>query len=92
MNTIVKELLATAKEVAAERRRDNTGKPIRPIEHYVLAWKLSGYGTRYFMDGSIHSPQFTEDIYDAFEFTGAKLMDMAYDWTMNWNAVSVKFL
>lgn len=92
MNKQASELLMIAKELVADRRTDNTGKPIRPTEHYVLVWKLSGYGSKYFMDGSIHAPEFTTDIDEAFEFNGARLLDMAYDWTMNWNAISVKFL
>jgi hypothetical protein len=80
---------AVLKKLAA-RRQDKTGEPIRPVEHYILVWKLSGYGTKYFKDGSIHAPEFTTDVDEAFEFSGFNLQNMAYDWTMNWNAV--KFL
>ena len=76
---------AIAERVAG--RTDVSGNPLRPVLHYLLASKRKGYGGKYISDGTLHAPTFTTDIDEAMEFTGGELVRMAYDWTLDWNAV-----
>ena len=91
---VAKELVKIAKHLVGlvGRRSDNTGKPIRPVEHYILVLKSGGNRGKYFMDGSLTSPDLTDDISRAFEFSGGRLLDMGYDWTLSWNAIGSRFL
>lgn len=84
-NDSTNRLAAIAERVAG--RTDISGNPLRPVLHYLLASKRKGYGGKYISDGTLHAPTFTTDIDEAMEFTGGELLRMAYDWTLDWNAV-----
>jgi hypothetical protein len=79
--------IGSDREKVAERRADVSGSPLRPVLHYALASKRKGYGGKYMADGTLHAPIFTTDMDEVMEYTGSELMRMAYDWTLDWNAV-----
>ena len=82
---IARQLVRLAKELVAGRPKDVTGKPIYVRGEYLLRDKRAG--RKYYGGGSLHAPRMVGDTDDAIVVTGATLLDMGYDWTMNWEAV-----
>jgi len=73
------------------RRQDSYGKPLAYMEKYVLKKNRHGLDDPYFFGGgSLHSPEMAMDFNDAAQISGDKLESMAWDWTRDWTAISVK--
>lgn len=68
-------------------RELSSARKVSPRGEYVLAWKGSGKG--YFGGGTIHAPKMVKREDDAIVWTGHKLLNMAYDWKMNWEAIEL---
>jgi hypothetical protein len=86
---VAQELVKVAKELIG-RQADSNGKPIRPVEHYALRCTQAANRGKYLSGGSLHSPDFSVDIDEAEEITGSQLLNMGYDWTMNWEAILIR--
>jgi hypothetical protein len=78
----------------AERRKDSEGQPINFKDDYFLKlkWKhIKNMNDPYFFGGgSIHAPEFVMLPKDAVIIKGVKLLEMAYDWTMMWDAIKAR--
>ena len=75
----------------ATRRKDQFGNMLAHAERYFLRRKKHGPDDPYFFGGgSIFAPKMVYLPADAEQFSGSTLSSMAYDWTMNWDAVAVR--
>jgi hypothetical protein len=73
--------------IVEKRRMDKDGGPIRPVEEYSLRHKRRGYyhgGGGWQGYSTVFKPE------DAEIFTGNTLIDAAYDWTLDWEAILEK--
>ena len=78
---IARELVILAREMVSETR-------VNPSGEYVLLSKRTGGG--YYGGGSsIHAPRMVRKEDDAIVWTGRKLLEMAYDWRMDWKAIEL---
>jgi len=73
--------------IIEKRQVDKDGKPIRPVEEYSLKHKKRGY---YHMGGGWQGYATTYRPEEAEIFKGSMLIDSAYDWTMDWEAIIEK--
>jgi len=65
-------------------RTDTMGRPIYHRAEFLLKHKRL---KKYFSGGTLHAPHLEEEEGMAILFDGGKLNDLAYDWTLDWEAV-----
>ena len=73
------------------RRKDSDGRSLGLKEEYYLRKRISDSQGRYFFGGgSLHAPELVFTTDEADRISGATLDTMAWDWSRDWEAVSVK--
>ena len=73
------------------RRRDSLGRPLGYTDKYYLRKIRHGIDDPYFLGGgSFHNPEMVFTTSEAVQIDGGKLEDSNWDWTRDWEAVSIK--
>lgn len=79
---------------SSARRKDSEGLPISYQDKYFLKLKwqyIHDKEAPYFLGGgSFHAPEMVMLPNEAIVFRGFDLLNMAYDWTMKWDAIRKK--
>ena len=78
-NTTVKQKL---------QRKDIMNRVIKKEGRYVLSTKTEP--KMFFSGGNFASPETTEDVGNALFLDGEELINMEYDWSLGWDALSEK--
>ncbi len=60
------------------------GSKVSRREEYILKHRVFG---KYYAGGGLHNARMTVNLGKAIVYTGARLQDMAWDWSMDWKAI-----